>query len=125
MIRLTTIAAASVALLSAGPSVAQQTDLLEILHSTSPLTEHAVTDDGEGGGSMSAAEIDAGYGPTGSGYPDAGNRLEADMAARQGHWGEPSYVPAPATSGGKTCYTGPRGGTYTITRSGKKNYSGC
>lgn len=25
----------------------------------------------------------------------------------------------------KTCYTGPRGGTYTITASGGKNYSGC
>jgi hypothetical protein len=24
-----------------------------------------------------------------------------------------------------TCYTGPRGGTYTITPSGRKNYKGC
>ncbi|MDH0864726.1 YHYH domain-containing protein [Mitsuaria sp. GD03876] len=24
-----------------------------------------------------------------------------------------------------TCYTGPRGGTYTLTKSGKKNYGGC
>lgn len=24
-----------------------------------------------------------------------------------------------------TCYTGPRGGTYTLTASGNKNYSGC
>ena len=24
-----------------------------------------------------------------------------------------------------TCYVGPRGGTYTITASGGKNYSGC
>lgn len=24
-----------------------------------------------------------------------------------------------------SCYTGPRGGTYTITSSGRKNYSGC
>lgn len=24
-----------------------------------------------------------------------------------------------------TCYTGPRGGTYTLTKSGKKNYNGC
>lgn len=24
-----------------------------------------------------------------------------------------------------TCYVGPRGGTYTITPSGRKNYSGC
>lgn len=27
--------------------------------------------------------------------------------------------------GGPTCYTGPRGGTYTITPSGRKNYKGC
>ncbi len=25
----------------------------------------------------------------------------------------------------KPCYTGPRGGTYTLTASGNKNYSGC
>ncbi len=24
-----------------------------------------------------------------------------------------------------TCYVGPRGGTYTITASGRKNYGGC
>lgn len=28
-------------------------------------------------------------------------------------------------AGGPTCYVGPRGGTYTITASGRKNYSGC
>lgn len=27
--------------------------------------------------------------------------------------------------GSSSCYTGPRGGTYTLTRSGKKNYGGC
>ncbi|HEY8359268.1 MAG TPA: YHYH domain-containing protein [Ramlibacter sp.] len=32
---------------------------------------------------------------------------------------------APSNSGGATCFTGPRGGTYTITKSGRKNYSGC
>lgn len=31
----------------------------------------------------------------------------------------------PSRHGGPTCYTGPRGGTYTITASGNKNYSGC
>lgn len=39
------------------------------------------------------------------------------------------FTPAPNTSftnpGGKTCYVGPRGGSYTITKSGKKNYGGC
>jgi hypothetical protein len=31
----------------------------------------------------------------------------------------------PQPSSGPTCYTGPRGGTYTITPSGRKNYAGC
>jgi len=34
----------------------------------------------------------------------------------------PQMVSAPTRP---TCYTGPKGGTYTITASGKKNYSGC
>ena len=35
-------------------------------------------------------------------------------------------APGPArTNGGATCYTGPRGGTYTITASGRKNCGGC
>ena len=35
-----------------------------------------------------------------------------------------SAVSAPS-AGGPTCHVGPRGGTYTITASGRKNYSGC
>jgi hypothetical protein len=27
--------------------------------------------------------------------------------------------------GRPTCYVGPKGGTYTLTKSGKKNYGGC
>ena len=36
-------------------------------------------------------------------------------------------VPAPTGASGSTstCFTGPRGGTYTLTASGNKNYSGC
>ncbi|WP_430423733.1 YHYH domain-containing protein [Methylibium petroleiphilum] len=36
-------------------------------------------------------------------------------------------APAPTSTPttGPTCYVGPRGGTYTITKSGKKNYGGC
>ncbi len=40
----------------------------------------------------------------------------------------PTTKASPGSSysvGGKTCYVGPRGGTYTITASGRKNYSGC
>jgi hypothetical protein len=29
------------------------------------------------------------------------------------------------TSSGKICYVGPRGGSYTLTANGNKNYSGC
>jgi hypothetical protein len=36
----------------------------------------------------------------------------------------PNKLAAPQP-GAPTCYVGPRGGTYTITKSGKKNYSGC
>lgn len=40
-----------------------------------------------------------------------------------------NFTPAPNTSylapSGKTCFVGPRGGTYTVTKSGKKNYGGC
>ena len=36
---------------------------------------------------------------------------------------EPSN--ATGNPSGPTCYTGPRGGTYTITPSGRKNYKGC
>jgi hypothetical protein len=31
----------------------------------------------------------------------------------------------PVQAGGGVCHTGPRGGTYTITASGRKDYSGC
>ena len=34
-------------------------------------------------------------------------------------------VQADPAKGGPTCYVGPRGGTYTITKSGRKNYAGC
>jgi endonuclease YncB( thermonuclease family) len=44
----------------------------------------------------------------------------------------PPSTGASATSGdsedvnnGRTCFVGPRGGTYTITASGRKNYAGC
>jgi hypothetical protein len=32
---------------------------------------------------------------------------------------------APQIPGRPACYVGPRGGTYTITASGRKNYPGC
>ncbi|MEO0957088.1 MAG: excalibur calcium-binding domain-containing protein [Pseudomonadota bacterium] len=40
------------------------------------------------------------------------------------------YRPAPVITRSRStsssrCYVGPRGGTYTITASGRKNYNGC
>jgi hypothetical protein len=31
----------------------------------------------------------------------------------------------PASPGSPTCHVGPRGGTYTLTNNGRKNYAGC
>mgnify|MGYP003453052668 FL=1 len=36
-----------------------------------------------------------------------------------------AYKPARTYRSSGACYRGPRGGTYTITASGKKNYGGC
>ncbi len=36
-----------------------------------------------------------------------------------------SAAAQPTTPTAPTCYTGPRGGRYTITKSGRKNYHGC
>ncbi|WP_397533408.1 YHYH domain-containing protein [Roseateles sp.] len=44
---------------------------------------------------------------------------------------DPTVPPSSTTTGAQSqslppgCYVGPRGGTYTITKTGKKNYSGC
>lgn len=48
------------------------------------------------------------------------------LAAQQALAAQPTKsTSTTATSSGATCYVGPRGGTYTITASGKKNYGGC
>lgn len=47
---------------------------------------------------------------------------QAPMSAASG--AVPKQAPS-KPSNSSSCYTGPRGGTYTITRSGKKNYAGC
>jgi len=36
-----------------------------------------------------------------------------------------SQKASPPTGNPPTCFTGPKGGTYTITPSGRKNYNGC
>lgn len=54
-----------------------------------------------------------------------GLACEWGKAARKAYsYRAPVYRPT-SYSSGRTCYTGPRGGTYTITASGNKNYSGC
>lgn len=61
------------------------------------------------------------------------HRLDSDGDGLACEWGvqvtrmaawRPAPI-APRTSYRPTCYTGPRGGTYTITASGNRNYSGC
>lgn len=37
----------------------------------------------------------------------------------------PKQTTTPRSNTRATCFTGPRGGTYTITASGAKNYNGC
>lgn len=61
----------------------------------------------------------------------ANSRADADAAYVAPDMAQPLYA-APkrarrssSSSSSSTCYVGPRGGTYTITRSGKKNYGGC
>ncbi|HEU4457766.1 MAG TPA: YHYH domain-containing protein [Methylibium sp.] len=39
--------------------------------------------------------------------------------------GQPPQRAAAAAPHRPACYVGPRGGTYTITASGRKNYGGC
>lgn len=43
------------------------------------------------------------------------NTTTTNVAPRMNH----------SSLGGQTCYVGPRGGTYTITKTGRKNYGGC
>lgn len=50
----------------------------------------------------------------------AETKREQDQSARNVK--RPSEVQRDA---GPTCHVGPRGGTYTITPSGRKNYKGC
>lgn len=48
-----------------------------------------------------------------------------NTSAPSGQGAAQATKPSPGAAGVPTCYTGPRGGTYTITKSGRKNYSGC
>ncbi|WP_420869073.1 excalibur calcium-binding domain-containing protein [Cereibacter azotoformans] len=60
--------------------------------------------------------------------------LDRDRDGLACEWGDarPSYPRYKSTSyrassyrSSSTCHVGPRGGTYTITSSGRKNYGGC
>lgn len=67
---------------------------------------------------------------SGGGYASAGGaryNLTQPVASRQSQ-STSAVVARPArkhASEDSTCYVGPRGGTYTITASGRKNYNGC
>jgi hypothetical protein len=56
-------------------------------------------------------------GPAAPSQPPSG--LRDASATGQGTAG------TPAPSGSPACHVGPRGGTYTITSSGRRNYAGC
>lgn len=59
---------------------------------------------------------------------DVGSTTAARTSSTSTRSATQQFATAPApktTSSGAVCYTGPRGGTYTITASGRKNYSGC
>lgn len=51
-------------------------------------------------------------------------RKEGERPAPQPQQRRNAAAPAPEPAK-PTCYTGPRGGRYTITPSGRKNYKGC
>jgi hypothetical protein len=61
------------------------------------------------------------------------NRKTGDYHCHRGSQSPQNTVPGaqrppsvtPGAGNGPTCFTGPRGGTYTITASGRKNYKGC
>ena len=55
----------------------------------------------------------------------AGNSLARSASTQRQSFASTTTAVTPRSNGGQTCYTGPRGGTYTITASGRKNYSGC
>jgi len=57
----------------------------------------------------------------GGGTPSARSPVAADSRSAQGN----AFMPSRPALNRPTCYTGPRGGTYTITASGRKNYGGC
>ena len=107
-----------VALVAAAPAWAQTPSiLLEACSAMEPASKRleclrAANGAASGGTTRMASAPQALYSPTAA----------APRAAM------PSTSPPSGSSysvGGRTCYVGPRGGTYTITASGRKNYSGC
>ncbi|WP_085787248.1 excalibur calcium-binding domain-containing protein [Ketogulonicigenium robustum] len=79
------------------------------LRSGGPVSDpHGLDRDGDG----FACE----WGRSVSQWANAGRtRVAREMAA----------ISRPRVTASRTCYTGPRGGRYTITSSGNRNYGGC
>ncbi|MFN7505107.1 MAG: YHYH domain-containing protein [Limnobacter sp.] len=61
---------------------------------------------------------------TGDYHCHGGKSKSAGLSSNQGKQNKnfSSLTPRSLPSG---CYVGPRGGTYTLTKSGRKNYGGC
>ncbi len=108
--------------------------------STFPRSETAIADDRDCADFASSLEAQRFFLSQGGPQSDP-HRLDADGDGHACEWGvevrrisrdatRPIVSPAPSytpqrPSGGSRCYTGPRGGTYTITASGNRNYDGC
>lgn len=107
-----------VALVAAAPAWAQTPSiLLEACSAMEPASKRleclrAANGAASGGTVRSASPSQAPYSPTA--VAPRGAMLSTSPPSGS------SY-----SVGGRTCYVGPRGGTYTITASGRKNYSGC
>lgn len=54
--------------------------------------------------------------------PSIAPPAQADSSESNKDSKKPAGTSVPAVP---TCHVGPRGGTYTITKSGRKNYGGC
>ncbi|SES38185.1 Excalibur calcium-binding domain-containing protein [Rhizobium sp. NFR03] len=62
----------------------------------------------------------------GDGYVcEFGTALVRNAAAKTFRPAVVSKPPAARVMASEQCFTGPRGGTYTLTASGRKNYDGC
>lgn len=61
---------------------------------------------------------------TGDYHCHGGKSKSARLSGKEGKQHQ-NFSPPASRSLPSGCYVGPRGGTYTLTKSGRKNYGGC